>query len=144
MSLSADDLARVVRSIWETQLGLELEEVEVASLDEALTAWDTVTFGVRFSGDFEGTLVQRCSRRVALLAAAAAFARSDKQLGASHARDVIAELAHVTAGNLKTKFAGHSVVSLPDAINPDRERGEVAARAGFLLRGEPLVVMLMV
>jgi len=144
MKVSEDDLARLVRSIWETQLGLELEEVDAASLDEALSAWDTVTFGVRFSGNFEGTLIQRCSRRVALLAAAAAFARSDKQLGASDARDAIAELAHMTAGNLKTKFAGRNVVSLPNAIDPRREHGEVAARAGFLLRGEPLVVMLMV
>ncbi len=143
MKLSTGELQRVVRTIWKTQLGLDLEEVEIASLDEALAAWDTVTFGVRFSGDFEGTLVQRCSRQMALLAAAAAFTRSDRQLGASDARDVIAELAHVTAGNLKTRLAGHTVVALPDAIDPHREHGKVAAQAGFLLRGEPLVVMLV-
>jgi chemotaxis protein CheX len=143
MKVSEDDLARLVRSIWETQLGLELDGVEAASLDEALSTWDTVTFGVRFSGNFEGTLIQSCSRRVALLAAAAAFARSDKQLGASDARDAIAELAHMTAGNLKIKFAGTSAVSLPDAINPQREHGKVVARVGFLLHGEPLVVMVI-
>lgn len=142
MSLSAEDLRYVVRTIWSTQLKLELEDAELDQIEEALDSKDVVANQVQFNGDFKGRLVQRGSRQLALLAAGAAFATRGGDLGASDARDVLAELAHVTAGNLKSRLPGDNVVSLPAAVENGRAPGEIIAEVGFQLDGEPLVVTL--
>lgn len=142
MSLSAEDLRKVVRTIWSTQLKLELEDAELNQLEEAFDSKDVVTNQVRFSGGFNGRLVQRGSRQLALLAAGAAFATRGGDLGASDARDVLAELAHVTAGNLKSRIPGANAVSLPGVVENGTASGEIIAEVGFQLGGEPLVVTL--
>jgi len=142
MSLSAENLRQVVRTIWSTQLKLELEDAELEQLEETFDSRDVVANEVRFSGDFNGRLVQRGSRQLALLAAGAAFATRGGDLGASDARDVLAELAHVTAGNLKSRLPGDNAVSLPGVAENGTAPGGIIAEVGFQLGGEPLVVTL--
>ena len=142
MSVSSDDLRRVVRRIWATQLGLELEDAELQEAEAMLAERDEVAIAVQFSGDFAGGLIQRCSRSVSLVAAASAFAQTGNDLEASDLQDALAELAHMTAGNLKSLLPHTCKVSLPAKVDYDQQSGEVIASAGFTLEGEPLVVTL--
>lgn len=142
MSVSADDLERVVRTIWSTQLGLGLEDGDSEALELGLANRETVTVGVRFHGDFTGALVQRCSEKLSVVAAAAAFTAINGDLAPTDARDVLTELAHVTAGNLKSILPGQTELSFPTTIDPDAYMGDLVAEAGFELQGEPLIVRL--
>ena len=142
MSFSEDRLRRIVASIWSTQLGLELEDSDVEAL-QGLLGVDAASCTVILTGDFKGLLVQRCSRAMSMVAAAAAFAASGTDLGATDVRDTVSELAHVTAGNLKTLLPGRTVASLPQPFEEDAGAGEIIAEVGFTLDGEPLIVTLM-
>ena len=142
MSVSASDLGRVVRIIWSTQLGLELEDGDPAALESRLATEETISIGVRFSGGFSGALVQRCSYQASIVAASSAFGADNADLGANEIRDVLAEIAHMTAGNLKSILPGHSELSLPTTIEGDEETGSLVAEAGFELQGEPIIVRL--
>lgn len=142
MNVSADDLGRVVRTIWSTQLGLELEDGDSEALDSVLADRETITVRVKFSGDYSGALVQRCSQRASILAAACAFATDNQDLSSNQIRDVLAELAHVTAGNLKSILPGSSELSFPTTSDPDEDMCNLIAEACFELQGEPLIVRL--
>ena len=142
MSISSDALGRVVRTIWATQLELVLDAAELHEVETLLAERDEVAVAVQLSGGFAGILVQRCSRSVSLLAAASAFAAANNDLEASDLRDALSELAHMTAGNLKTLLPDQIKVSLPTAINHDRRAGEIVASAAFTLEDEPLLVTL--
>jgi hypothetical protein len=141
MSLSEERLRRIVASIWSTQLGLVLRDSDVESL-EKLLGDDAAVCGVGLAGEFNGVLVQRCSRALSMVAATAAFAASGADLGATDVRDTVSELAHMTAGNLKSLLPGRTAASLPQPVDSDAESGEVIAEVGFTLDGEPLIVTL--
>jgi len=139
MSLATADLERIIRTVWSTQLGLDLSPTDASGLAAALRAEDTVLVKVHFVGEFNGRLEQRCSRHVSLSAAAAAFAASGKDMGTSDIRDTAAEMAHMTAGNLKSVLPGRCEVS---NVEPGEsfENARVIAVAGFTFEGEPLAV----
>jgi len=142
MSVSSDGLGRVVRTIWATQLELELDDAELQQVEALLAERDEVAVAVQLSGGFTGVLVQRCTHTVSLLAAAAAFAAADNDLEARDLQDALSELAHMTAGNLKALLPDKCKVSLPTTIDHGRQAGERVASAGFTLGGEPLLVTL--
>ena len=142
MSISSDVLERVVRTIWATQLGLDLDDAGPQEVEALLAERDEVAVAVQFSGGFTGILVQRCSHRVSLLAAASAFEGAGNNLEASDLRDALSELAHMTAGNLKSLLPDQCKVALPTKIDHDRQEGEIVASAAFTLQGQPLVVTL--
>ncbi len=139
MSLSTADIERITRTVWSTQLGVDLNATDASGLAARLRDGDTVLVKVYFVGDFNGRLEQRCSRHVSLSAAAAAFSLSGKDVGTSDIRDTAAEMAHMTAGNLKSFLPGRCEVSIHE---PDVVAGNeyVIAGAGFTFEGEPLVV----
>ena len=139
MSLSTADLERIIRTVWSTQLGLDLSPTNASGLAAALRGGDTVLVKVYFVGDFNGRLEQRCSRHVSLSAAAAAFAASGQEVGTSDVRDTAAEMAHMTAGNLKSVLPGRCEVSNLEPSAPVEDE-RVIAVAGFTFEGEPLAV----
>jgi hypothetical protein len=140
MRFSAADLQRIVRTVWSTQLGLELQTANADGLAPRLAAGDTVVVKIRFVGQFNGRLEQRCSPHVSLCAAAAAFAASGEDMGTSDIRDAVAEMAHMTAGNLKSVLPGKCEVAAGGPSVADDAGGSVVASAGFTFEGEPLSV----
>ena len=76
------------------------------------------------------------------MAASAAFATEDQELDSREIRDTVAELAHMTAGNLKSILPDNSEIYQPDATDGCTGGGESVAVAGFSFDGEPLVVTL--
>ena len=139
MSLTIADLERIVRTVWSTQLGLDLSPTDASVLAAPLRAADAVLVKVYFRGEFHGRLEQRCSRHGSLSAAAAAFAASGKDVGTSDIRDTASEMAHMTAGNLKSVLPGRCEVFSVDPEAPAEDERIVAA-AGFTFEGEPLTV----
>jgi len=142
MSLTEDRLRRIVASIWSTQLGLDLQDCDVQVLEERL-AEDSAVCGVNLSGEFNGLLVQRCSTALSMVAAAAAFAASGPDLGATDVRDTVSEIAHMTAGNIKSLLPGTAAASLPQPLDDTATAGETVAEVGFTLDGEPLIVTVL-
>jgi chemotaxis protein CheX len=141
MSFPAVDLQRIVRTVWSTQLGLELETADAEGLASRLEAGGAEVVKIFFVGGFRGRLEQRCSPHVSLCAAAAAFAASGKNVGTSDIRDTVAEIANMTAGNLKSILPGVcDVAKAGPPIADDDDDGIIVARAGFTFEGEPLVV----
>ncbi len=139
MSLSTANLERIVRTVWSTQLGLDLSPTDHPGLAAPLRDGDTVLVKVYFIGDFNGRLEQRCSRHVSLSAAAAAFAASGKDVGSSDIRDTASEMAHMTAGNLKSILPDRCEVSNLEPEAPAEDERIIAA-AAFTFEGEPLTV----
>jgi len=139
MSLTTADLERIIRTVWSTQLSLDLSPTAASGLAGALRGEDTVLVKVYFVGEFNGRLEQRCSRHVSLSAAAAAFAASGTEVGTSDIRDTAAEMAHMTAGNLKSVLPGRCEVSNVQPGEP-LENERVIAVAGFTFEDEPLTV----
>jgi CheY-specific phosphatase CheX len=140
MSVSADDIRRVVHNIWSTQLGLELVDAEVGAIESGLVEQNVVDVAAEYSGDFKGLLVHRCSLQLSLMAAGSAFSADREQLEISDARDVVVELTNMTAGNLKAILPGSCEVSMPYLLDQVPSSSPVLTEAGFLLRGEPLIV----
>ena len=140
MSVSADEIRRVVHTIWSTQLGLELIDTEVGAIESVLVEQNVVDVGARNSGDFDGILVQRCSLQLSLMAAGVAFAADREGLDVSDARDALIELANMTAGNLKAVFPGSCEVAIPAVIDHIPASNPILAEAGFLYQGEPMIV----
>ncbi len=138
MTMTSEGLARVVRTVWSTQLGLEAEPDDSARIEPPAG----VLTAVRFRGGFEGTLTQCCSTRLSELAAAAAFSAPARAIGPGEALDTLAELAHVIAGNLKLLLPAPCEVSRPVAGSDQEPPGPVVAEAGFRIDGEPLTVRL--
>lgn len=138
MSVTAERLGRVVQTVWSTQLGLELETDERARIEPP----GSLLTVVRFHGGFEGVLAQCCSRRLSELAAAAAFRDTKRTVGPVDVRDTLAELAHMTAGNLKSLLPSPCEVSTPIEEAGRPPQGTIVAAVGFRLEGEPLTVTL--
>jgi CheY-specific phosphatase CheX len=140
MSISADEIRRVVHTIWSTQLGLELVDAEAEAIESGLVEQNVVDVAAEYSGDFGGLLVQRCSLQLSLAAAGSAFSASREQLDVSDARDAVVELTNMTAGNLKAVLPGSCEVSMPYLLDKVPSSSPILAQAAFLLQGEPLIV----
>lgn len=138
MTMTSEGLAKVVRTVWTTQLGLEPEPDDSVRIEPPAG----LQTAVRFRGGFEGTLTQCCSNRLAEIAAAAAFTAPARAIGPGEAHDTLAELAHVIAGNLKVLLPAPCEVSQPVAGSAPEPPGPVVAEAGFRIEGEPLTVRL--
>lgn len=138
MTVTSEVLARVAGNVWSTQLGLEAEADDSARVDPSAG----VLAAVRFRGGFEGTLTLRCSVRLSELAAAAAFASQAPAIGPGEARDTLAELTHVIAGNLKSLLPAPCDLSQPVAGGDALPPGTTVAEAGLRIDGEPLRVRL--
>ncbi len=75
-------------------------------------------------------------------AAAAAFSVTGDDVSAADIRDTLIELAHMTAGNLKSMLHEYSIVEVRDDVEASLDAGAEIAGAGFKLKGEPLLVTL--
>jgi chemotaxis protein CheX len=143
MSLTAEDLGRVVRTVWSTQLGLELEAEDPARAQDDLKLSEPVVISARFHGGYDGTLTQACSLRLSELAGAAAFAAVEGGLDPVDVRDTMTELANVTSGNLKSLLPSPCQVSISEERSARVPLGPVVAEVGFRFDGEPLLVTLI-
>lgn len=145
MKPDREQVRTVVRTVWSTQIGLDIHDV-----DEPIGAPDgeTLTATVHITGDFRGGILIECSRVLVRRAAGIMFSLPDEELSADDERDVIGELTNVVAGNIKALIPGTNSLSLPTIVEgTDYQVSSVDVKSSddlhFSLDGESMVLTLV-
>lgn len=142
MKPAIDQIRNVVRTVWSTQLGFDVQPVETTDFDQG---GETLTAAIHISGAFHGGIRVECSRTLVRRAASQMFSLPEDNLTPEDERDVIGELTNVVAGNIKALIHGDNSLSLPTIVEgtdyqvsaPDVKS---SAEAAFVLDGESMVV----
>lgn len=117
------DLEDIVRTIWETLLGLPVEQGE----GDVGKADSMVTSIVHVHGAWNGAVVLQCPGTLSASLAGAMF-QSDGMPSGDEIRDALGELANMVAGNMKALLPQPSTISLPAvAFGSDYEFDVVGA-----------------
>ena len=130
----------VVRSVWSTQLGLEIQDAD----DSGKTAPSpTMTAAIHISGDYRGGIRLECSRALVQRAGSIMFDLPADQISEEDERDVVGELTNVIAGNIKALIPGSNLISLPTIVEgTDYKVSTLTAKScddfAFVLDGESL------
>lgn len=103
------DFKHVVRSVFETMLGLALEGAETPWV----AASDRVTASVYFVGRWNGALLLECSHSQACFFTQLFLSREQPPAMDSYVQDVLGELANMLAGNLKSILPQGIGISVP-------------------------------
>ena len=142
MSPNEAQIRSIVRTVWSTQLGLEILDVDDA---DRSSSTPTMTAAIHISGDFHGGIRLECSRTIVRSAASIMFDLPADQLVDDDDRDVIGELANVVAGNIKALIPGTNSISLPTIVEGNDYRVSTldvrsSAAYSFTLDGESMTV----
>jgi chemotaxis protein CheX len=137
--VSDAEVREITLSVWETMLGLSLDDGPPAE------AAAYVTGCVRISGGWQGTVTIEMSARLARTAAAALFSMAETNVTEAEVRDAVGELANVIGGNLKALMPGACQLSLPTVVAGrdhafDPARGRMQARSPLACVLEPVRV----
>jgi CheY-specific phosphatase CheX len=138
---SEDQVRSVVRNVWSTQLGLQIDDL---GPDVDAPAKPAMTAAIHITGDFRGWIRLECSAALVRRAAAIMFQQPEDDLRREDDLDVIGEITNVVAGNIKALIDGHNSLSLPTIIEGSDYEVETidvksADRYAFGLGGEVLV-----
>ncbi len=114
MTPNEDQIRSVVRTVWSTQLGIEIDDTDAPM---TLSGAPTMTAAIHISGDFSGGIRLECSRALIRRAASIMFDLPEEQLNDDDERDVVGELTNVVAGNIKALIPGCNAISLPTIID---------------------------
>lgn len=142
MSPDESQIRSIVRSVWSTQLGLEVHDAE-GTVQPAPSP--TMTAAIHINGDSHGGIRLECSRAIVRRAASIMFDLPAEQLADDDDRDVIGELANVVAGNIKALMPGSNSISLPTIVEgSDYHVSTLDVRSSaafsFTLDGESMTV----
>ncbi len=155
MMVSNADLRSITNSIWSTQLGLNLEMVDidgsegsdrlVGGRESSLAEETSMTGSIQISGTWKGAVHLQCTYRLARRAAALMFGLEEGKLNHDDVLDALGELTNMTAGNLKSLLPGESYMSLPTVVDgTDYDvtllDSELVMEVAFVLDDEPLGV----
>ena len=114
MKPNEDQIRSTIRTVWSTQLGLEIHDAE-HRVNPSGTP--TITAAIHISGDFHGGIRLDCSRALIRRAASIMFNLPEDQLNDADERDVVGEITNVVAGNIKALIPGSNSISLPTIID---------------------------
>jgi chemotaxis protein CheX len=101
---------------------------------------------VRISGSWGAEVRLGCSAELARAAAGVMFGLPSDEVTPADVADALGELTNILAGNLKSLLPGVNALGLPSVSESGgRPRhGTALVEAGFLCRGQPLWVDVMV
>jgi len=115
---SEEEITRITKAVWSTQLKLELQELVEEDLDPFAFAEEmTLTAAIQVTGDWRGAVHLNSSHKLIRRAAAIMFSTPDHALEDFHICDALGELASMTAGNLVSLLSGHFNLSLPFIVD---------------------------
>jgi len=145
MKANEDQICSMVRSVWSTQLGLEIQKADGPATPSASP---TMTAVIHISGDFRGGIRLECSRTLIRRAASIMFNLGEDQLCDDDERDVVGELTNVIAGNIKALIPGSNSISLPTIVDgSDYKVSSLDVKSSedyrFTLDGENMTVTLL-
>jgi chemotaxis protein CheX len=107
-----DDLTRVVQSVFETMIDLEV----AVSAAPWTHSPDTVTAAVHFAGDWRGAALVECNARQACQFAARLMGIPLPTAIDDDVRDAMGELANMVAGNVKSVLPRGVGLSMPSVV----------------------------
>lgn len=110
MSVTSEDLERIVTEVWRDVLAAEAAPTEAGAPAE-------LTGTIQITGAFRGAVVLGVPRAVAHAAAMAMFAMDDAAVGDGEERDAIGELTNMIGGHVKAMVPSVSQLALP-AVTP--------------------------
>lgn len=138
MSITAEDLVRIVTDVWRDVLAHEAAPAPLAVPGE-------LTGCIQITGAFRGAVVLAVPRGVARAAAAVMFALDPSALGIDEERDAMGELTNMVGGHVKSMVASPSQLALP-AVVPgndhclDSSRLQLLAEQAMVVPGGTLAV----
>jgi chemotaxis protein CheX len=138
MSVTAEDLVRIITDVWRDVLTQEVGPVEAALPGE-------LTGCIQITGAFRGAVVLVVPRAVARSSASVMFALDEPAVSADEERDAIGELTNMVGGHVKSMVASPSQLALP-AVVPgcdhclDRSRLQLLAEQAMVAPGGAFLV----
>jgi chemotaxis protein CheX len=124
MSVTADDLSRIVTDVWRDVLGQVAEPVDAK-------AEPTYNGCIQITGAFRGVVVIGAPVGAVDAAAMSMFALEAAAVGTDERRDALGELTNMVGGHVKSIVAGPSQLALP-AVLPGTDHGLDATRLQLL------------
>lgn len=111
MFLQLDEVFEVVRSVWTTLVGLDIQPREPLALPQGNDGF--LTGCVQITGACKGGVILICSDVMARRAASTVFGLPEDELTQDLLHDIIGELTNQVAGNLKALLPGQCFLCLP-------------------------------
>ncbi len=112
--VSDSEITEIVTSVWESMLGVPVENVDSPPVMSTDTPRMTGT--VIIAGEFDGAVSLDASWADVVHFAACMFAMADEEVGEDEARDAFGELINMVGGNIKNICPQPSQLSLPSII----------------------------
>jgi chemotaxis protein CheX len=146
MTITQNDICQLTCAIWQSTLGLEVRPISGPSLLEQRAC--IVMARVPISGAWQGAVLLQCSEKLAKKVARAMFGLDVEEPSSDEVRDALAEITHVTAGNLKSLVCGNCRLSTPQVTeraldSPIATEEGVVSRQAFDCQGELFVVAIL-
>jgi len=135
--LSVEVVTEVTRAVWETAIGMGVEEVPDAPESE-----ESLQVGVDISGEWTGKVVVTLPSRLAKAATAAMLECSEGDASPADVRDAVGEIANMIGGNIKSVLPGPSKLSLPHVFH-EHDATRSTLRVWFDCRGERFSVLVV-
>jgi len=146
MTITQNEVCQLTCAIWQSTLGMEVRPIAGPSLLKQRAC--IVTARVPITGAWQGAVLLQCSEELAKRVARAMFGLESEQPTADEVRDALAEIANVTAGNLKSLVCGNCQLSMPQVTeraldSPIASEEVVISRQTFDCQGELFMVTIL-
>jgi hypothetical protein len=144
MAISEQDISGVTEAVWASTLDLGVQTAPVATSPADAAR---LVGRVQITGAWTGSVLLVCAGDLARTAAAAIFGGAPEETSDSQARDALAEIINMTAGNLKALLPEPCQLGLPAVAGVDGFVAETTppdarglTEVGFTCQGRPFVV----
>ena len=146
MELTQTELSQIVEGIWNSMLGLDIQSAVEPHADPQ--AASLLAACIQITGAWEGSVVLRCSPKLARHAAAAMFAAEVESISSGEMLDSLGELANMIGGGVKSLLPEICLLSLPTVVEGANfslfVRGaSPVQRSRFACQGESVWVTLL-
>ena len=142
MDPTSEDINTLTVQVWESVLGLPLEQdapdPDVKDLQ--------VTSCVHITGGWEGSVLVRCTRELAHTITGSMFDMDPSEATTEEIADAIGEIANMIGGNVKSLVPGPSQLSLPwvaDGGELTFLDSEPCAFSNFVASTQPLLISVL-
>jgi chemotaxis protein CheX len=146
MQITHDEVHEIVRSIWESILGWDIQPTWPGDCSQN-DSRSRKGF-IQITGAWEGALICIGSDALVRSAAATMYGLPADGLAAELLNDALGELTNMIGGNLKALLPGPSFLCLPVIVEGENEAGSLGyaqpvVELGFSSQGEPFMVKLL-
>lgn len=142
MDPTSEDINALTMQVWESVLCLPLETEAPEPRDDELN----VVGMVNITGNWEGSVLVRCTRPLARSITEAMFGMDPGEASADEIADALGEIANMIGGNVKSLVPGPSQLSLPTVVDYDFlsfPLSEECAHSSFFTEDQPMLVTVL-